>query len=184
MPWPKIGATNQDAKLGLTGKGRAIKGLVVWRTRNNAQRPNSVSRILEIIQVIPVWTCTCIKLNEYPWSRATMPKKQSSALEPSGPQSKVTFFSAPAWKNILVNLGRTGILDCRLKWCPKLYNFDILFVYSKTLCTFKFWLVDSKLVPSVQTFQPIVFYQQMMTGIFFLSYLGRGYHFLVHSLLP
>ncbi len=29
MPWPKTGATQYYAQLGLPGKGRAIKGLVV-----------------------------------------------------------------------------------------------------------------------------------------------------------
>ena len=38
-----------------------------------------------------------MKSKEYPWSKATIPKKQSSAFDPSGPQSKVTFLSAPAW---------------------------------------------------------------------------------------
>ena len=29
MPWPQTGATHYHAQLGLPGKGRAIKGLVV-----------------------------------------------------------------------------------------------------------------------------------------------------------
>ena len=36
------------------------------------------------------------------WSRATIPKKQSSAFDPSGPQSKLTFRSAPAWNKIFL----------------------------------------------------------------------------------
>ena len=57
-----------------------------------------------------------MKSKVYPWSAATIPKKQSSALEPASPQSNVTFLSAPACKINLIGCekylnGRADKLD-------------------------------------------------------------------------
>ena len=57
-----------------------------------------------------------MKSKVYPWSAATIPKKQSSALEPASPQSNVTFLSAPACKINLIGCekylnGRANKLD-------------------------------------------------------------------------
>ena len=38
MPWPKTGATQYHAQLGLPDKGYAIKGLVVFNNRDPAKR--------------------------------------------------------------------------------------------------------------------------------------------------
>ncbi len=39
MPWPKTGATQYHAQLGLPDKGRAIKGLVVCNKGSRALGP-------------------------------------------------------------------------------------------------------------------------------------------------
>ena len=50
------------------------------------------------------------------WSRATIPKKQSSAFDPSGPQSKLTFLSAPACDGAKMKLPKVTFSFLFLSW--------------------------------------------------------------------
>ena len=51
MPWPKTGAIQYHAQLGLPAKGCAIKGLVVWKLGSRALGPakRSSPRLLSTI---------------------------------------------------------------------------------------------------------------------------------------
>ncbi len=52
MPWPKTGATQYHAQLGLPDKGRAIKGLVVcnsWGSRALGPAKRSGPRLLSTV---------------------------------------------------------------------------------------------------------------------------------------